>query len=98
MNEALSAGSLDASSTIVPLAMERVALGEYIAREFDGPMQECMKAKLVVFSGIKIDKLDDLEAMIDRGTIRTVSQCRLAGDGTEKGRRARWPARTFAWA
>ena len=72
VNEALSAGSLDASSTVVPLAMERVALGEYIAREFDGPMQECMKAKLVVFSGIKIDKLDDLEAMIDRGTIRTV--------------------------
>ncbi len=72
INEALSAGSLDASSTIVPLAMQRVALGDYIAREFQGPMQECLQAKLVVFSGIKIDKLDDLEAMIDRGTIRTI--------------------------
>lgn len=72
VNEALSAGSLDASSTIVPLAMKRVALGDYIAREFDGPMQECIKAQLVVFSGIKIDKLDDLEAMITRGTIRTI--------------------------
>lgn len=72
VNEALSAGSLDASSTIVPLAMKRVALGEYIAREFEGPMQECLKAQLVVFSGIKIDKLDDLEAMIARGTIRTI--------------------------
>jgi phosphoglycerate kinase len=72
VNEALSAGSLDASSTIVPLAMRRVALGDYIAREFEGPMQECLQAKLVVFSGIKIDKLDDLEAMIDRGTIRTI--------------------------
>src|SRR4029079_13267569 len=72
INEALSAGSLDASSTVVPLAMKRVALGDYISREFEGPMQICLKAKLVVFSGIKIDKLDDLEAMIARGTIRTI--------------------------
>ena len=72
VNEALSAGSLDASSTIVPLAMDRVALGKYIAREFEGPMQECLKAELVIFSGIKIDKLDDLEAIIARGTVRTI--------------------------
>jgi len=72
VNEALSAGSLDASSTVVPLAMQKVALGDYIAREFEEPMQDCIKAQLVVFSGIKIDKLDDLEAMIARGTIRTI--------------------------
>jgi phosphoglycerate kinase len=72
INEALSAGSLDSSSTVVPLAMDRVALGKYVAGEFDGPMQQCLKTKLVVFSGLKIDKLDDLEAMIGRGTIRTV--------------------------
>jgi phosphoglycerate kinase len=72
VNEALSAGSLDASSTVVPLAMQRVALGDYVAREFEGPLQQCLKAKLVVFSGIKVDKLDDLEAMISRGTVRTI--------------------------
>jgi phosphoglycerate kinase len=72
INEALSAGSLDSSSTVVPLAMDRVALGKYVAGEFDGPMQQCLKTKLVVFSGLKIDKLDDLEAMIGRGTIRHV--------------------------
>jgi phosphoglycerate kinase len=43
-----------------------------VAAEFEQPMQECLKAKLVVFSGIKIDKLDDLEAIIDRGTVRTI--------------------------
>jgi phosphoglycerate kinase len=72
VNEALSAGSLDTSTTIVPAAMQRVALGKYVAREFDGPMLRCMGATLVVFSGLKIDKLDDLEAMISRGTIRWV--------------------------
>ncbi len=72
VNEALSAGSLDASSTIVPAAMDRVALGRYVASEFDGPMLRCQRAELVVFSGLKADKLDDLEAMISRGTVRSV--------------------------
>ena len=72
VNEALSAGSLDSSSTIVPAAMDRVALGSYVAAEFDGPMRRCLKTELVIFSGLKIDKLDDLQAMIERGTIRWV--------------------------
>ena len=72
VNEALSAGSLDSSTTIVPAAMQRVALGNYVAAEFDGPMRRCLDAQLVIFSGLKIDKLDDLQAMIDRGTIRWV--------------------------
>jgi phosphoglycerate kinase len=72
VNEALSAGSPDASSTIVPAAMDRVALGRYVAGEFDGPMLRCRQAQLVVFSGVKIEKLDDLEAIIDRGVVRMV--------------------------
>lgn len=72
VNEALSAGSMDSSSTIAPASMKRVALGEYVAGEFDGPMQRCLEATAVVFSGLKTDKLNDLEAMIDRGRIRWV--------------------------
>src|SRR6185436_8566066 len=72
VNEALSAGSLDSSSTIVPAAMQRVALGAYVASEFGGLMKRCLAAQLVVFSGLKIDKLDDLEAMAARGTVETV--------------------------
>lgn len=72
IHEAFSAGSLDASSVAVPAGMERVALGKYAAGEFDGPMQRCLKADLAVFSGIKIDKLDDMEAMIARGSIKQI--------------------------
>ncbi|MFH1919428.1 MAG: phosphoglycerate kinase [Planctomycetota bacterium] len=72
IHEAFSAGSLDASSVVVPAAMERVALGKYAAGEFTGPLTTCLDAQMVVFSGLKIDKLDDLEAMIDRGKIRWV--------------------------
>jgi phosphoglycerate kinase len=72
VNEALSAGSLDASSTVVPAAMQRVALGKYVAGEFTGPMMRCLETELVIFSGLKIDKLDDLDAMIGRGKINRV--------------------------
>jgi phosphoglycerate kinase len=72
VNEALSAGSLDSSTTVIPAAMDRVALGKYVAHEFDGPMRKCLDAKLVVFSGLKSDKLDDLEAVLDRGKVEMV--------------------------
>ena len=72
IHEALSAGSMDASSTVLPATMDHVAMGHYEASEFDGPMRRCLETQLVVFSGLKIDKLDDLEAMIGRGRIRHV--------------------------
>jgi phosphoglycerate kinase len=72
VHEAFSAGSLDASSVVVPAAMEMVALGKYEAGEFTNPLMECLDAVLVVSSGLKVDKLDDLEAMIARGKIRWV--------------------------
>lgn len=72
VHEALSAGSLDTSSTIIPAAMDHVAMGLYEASEFDGPMRKCLATQLVVFSGLKIDKLDDLDAMIGRGSIECV--------------------------
>jgi len=72
VNEAFSAGSLDVSSAVVPAAMDRVALGSYVREQFAGPMTECLGAQLVVFSGLKIDKLDDLAAIMRRGSVRLV--------------------------
>ena len=72
VHEALSAGSLDTSSVVLPAAMDRVAMGLYEAAEFDGPMRKCLATQVVIFSGLKIDKLDDLQAMIGRGTIKCV--------------------------
>lgn len=70
VHEAFSAGSLDASSVVVPAAMQRVALGKYAHGQFAGPMMTCMRAQLVVFSGLKADKLDDMEAIIRRGHVK----------------------------
>ena len=72
VSEAFSAGNLDASTCVVPAAMERVALGDYVASQFDGPVMDCLKTKMVIFSGLKIDKLNNLASMIDRGTIECV--------------------------
>ncbi|MCI0332544.1 MAG: phosphoglycerate kinase [Planctomycetes bacterium] len=77
--EAFSAGSLDVSSVVVPAAMEHAVLGEYVSEEFSGPVMRCLDSQLVIFSGLKIDKLDDLEAMISRGKIiRVISAGSLA--------------------
>jgi phosphoglycerate kinase len=70
--EAFSAGSLDACSVAVPLAMKGVALGEYVSAEFTQPVMRCLDSQLVIFSGLKTDKVDDLEAMINRGKITRV--------------------------
>lgn len=72
VNEAFSAGSLDSSSVVVPAGMERVALGSYVREQLAGPMMRCLRAELVVFSGLKADKLDDMEAIIRRGHVRTL--------------------------
>jgi phosphoglycerate kinase len=78
--EAFSAGSLDACSVAVPAAMSQVALGEYVSAEFTQPLMRCLDAQLVVFSGLKADKLDDMEAMINRGKItRVIAAGALSG-------------------
>lgn len=72
INEALSAGSLDASTLVVPAGMDKAVLGAYVRQQFAEPMIDCLNADLVVFSGLKTDKLDDLEAIIARGRVKWV--------------------------
>ncbi|MBN1591324.1 MAG: phosphoglycerate kinase [Pirellulales bacterium] len=72
VSEAFSTNNLDASACVIPAAMDRVALGDYVASQFDGPLKDCLKTQMVIFSGLKIDKLNNLESMIGRGTIRRV--------------------------
>ncbi|MBW3541276.1 MAG: phosphoglycerate kinase [Planctomycetes bacterium] len=72
VNEGFSASNRDLSSTLVPLAMDRMALGTYIDGELRKHVTRARLAELVVFSGIKIEKLDDLEEIIGRGRVKTV--------------------------
>jgi phosphoglycerate kinase len=85
VHEAFSAGSLDASSVVVPAGMDRVALGLYEAEQFDVQLRDCLAASLVVFSGLKADKLDDMQAMIQRGKIRLVITAGSLSAALKKG-------------
>jgi len=84
VSEAFSAGNLDTSSCVIPAAMDRVALGAYVAAQFDGPLRDCLKTRMVIFSGLKIDKLDNLVAMIARGTVRRVITAGSVAMGLKK--------------
>ncbi len=69
INEAIAASNIDFSSSVIPLAMSKTAMGFYIAKEMSTHIRGARRSNLVVFSGLKINKLDDLEGVLDRGQL-----------------------------
>jgi phosphoglycerate kinase len=104
VNEGFAASNRDLSSALVPLAVDRVALGRHVARELRGPVRAARQAEVVVFSGAKFNKLDDLAAVVRRGRVRLVlsggllalpllrADAELAGRTFEVGRANEVPA------
>ncbi|MDH5185730.1 MAG: phosphoglycerate kinase [candidate division WOR-3 bacterium] len=72
INEAIAALNFDFSSSVLPLAMRKTALGFYISEELKRHIPGVRRANMVVFSGLKINKLDDLEAILERRTLKWV--------------------------
>lgn len=72
VNEGFAASNRDLSSTVVPVAMDQNALGTYIDGELRTHLQKTRMAELVIFSGMKMEKLDDLQAILNRGQVRVV--------------------------
>lgn len=72
VNEGFASSNRDLSSTIVPVAMDRFALGAYIDTEMRTHLRVCRQAELVVFSGLKLEKLDDLQMILNRGRVKVV--------------------------
>jgi phosphoglycerate kinase len=72
VNEGFAASNRDLSSTVVPVAMDRSALGKYIDGELRTHLQKTRLAELVIFSGMKLEKLDDLQGILNRGQVRVV--------------------------
>lgn len=71
VNEGFAASNRDVSSTLVPMGMDRVALGRHARRELAG-LGAVRRAELIVFSGAKVRKLDDLEGVLRRGSVRRI--------------------------
>jgi phosphoglycerate kinase len=72
VNEALAASNFDFSSAVLPLVMDKVAYGFYLHREMTEHIKGARESQLVVFSGLKIDKLNDLEKIIERGKLKMI--------------------------
>ncbi len=72
INEAIAASNLDYSSCALPLLMKKTGLGFFIDSEMKTHIQRVREANMVVFSGLKIDKLDDLQGIIERDRLNTI--------------------------
>jgi phosphoglycerate kinase len=71
INEAIAASNPDFSSAALPLEMRRVALGAFLADELRH-LAVAQRADAVFMSGLKANKLDDLEGMLSNGTVRLI--------------------------
>ncbi len=72
INEAIAASNFDFSSSVLPLVLSKTALGFYISDELKKHIKGARRANMLVVSGLKIDKLDDLEAILARRTSKWV--------------------------
>jgi phosphoglycerate kinase len=65
INEAIAASNFDFSSLVLPLVMSKTAMGFFISEDMRKHLLDARKANMVVFSGLKANKLDDLEAVVN---------------------------------
>lgn len=70
--DALASHNPDWSSVVLPGAADKAFLGPYTYRELTGPLKAARNAEIVLISGLKIDKLDALEAIATRGSARLI--------------------------
>lgn len=77
VNDAIAASNKDFSSMALPLSMGRAALGLFARRELAEHVVRARDAGLVVFSGMKLDKLKDLGGIVRQGRVEMV----IAGGG-----------------
>ena len=72
MNDAIASGNKDFSTTALPLSMGSVALGVFTRRELSEHVVRAREAGLVVFSGMKLDKLKHLHGIVKRGRVELI--------------------------
>jgi len=72
VNEAIAAGSKDFSTTALPLAMGRTALGIFARRELSEHALRAREAGLICFSGMKLDKLRQLHGIVRRQQVEVI--------------------------
>ena len=72
VNDAIASGNKDFSTTALPLAMGRGALGVFTRRELSEHVVRAREAGLVSFSGMKLDKLKQLHGIVKQGHVELI--------------------------
>jgi phosphoglycerate kinase len=72
INEAIASSNRDMSSCILPFSMDKIALGFFFHSEVEKHFPAVRDGELVVFSGLKINKLDHLLGIVKRGKVKFV--------------------------
>jgi phosphoglycerate kinase len=72
VNDAVAASNKDFSSAALPLSMDRATLGVFARRELAEHAVRAREAGLVSFSGLKLDKIDDLHGIVRRGRVEVI--------------------------
>jgi len=72
INEAIASSNIDFSCAVIPLVMSHTCFGFYITNELKNHIRGARKSNLVIFSGLKIDKLNDLEGILERGQLKMI--------------------------
>ena len=72
INESIAASNTDFSSAALPLVMDQTAMGLFMAQEMKTFIPRVRRAKLVIFSGLKMDKLNDLEGLLSAQNLDSV--------------------------
>ena len=70
--DALASSNPDWSSIVIPAYMAEVGIAEDIVNEFKEHVVRASRAQVLIFSGLKMDKLDDLERIISHGGVELV--------------------------
>jgi phosphoglycerate kinase len=71
--ECIAASNFDFSSSILPLSMDDVALGEFLRSELLERVTNALAAEFLIMSGLKANKLDDLSLILENRPLKYVA-------------------------
>lgn len=72
ISDCIASSNPDWSSLVLPFVAEEATLADGVATEIEQHVIPCSQSTVLIFSGLKPDKLDDLEQIVSRRAGRTV--------------------------
>ena len=72
ISDCISSSNPDWSSLVLPFFTDESSLADGVADEIEGNVLSCAESSVLIFSGLKPDKLNDLERIASNGKLRAV--------------------------